>query len=48
MKFFIFRDAVGLLVTDEGDENGQARPIPNPVRTFDEAFADYRKFNTYS
>lgn len=45
--FFIFRSDNNKITVENYGETVQDRPIPNPVRTFGEAYADYRKFLSF-
>ena len=45
--FFIFRSDNNKITVENYGETVQNRPIPNPVRTFGEAYADYRKFLSF-
>ena len=45
--FFIFRSDNNKITVENYGETVQDRPIPNPVRTFAEAYADYRKFLSF-
>lgn len=45
--FFIFRSDNNKITVENYGETVQERLIPNPVRTFGEAYADYRKFLSF-
>ena len=45
--FFILRSDNNKIMVENYGETVQDRPIPNPVRTFGEAYADFRKCHSF-